>query len=128
MQRHYFMGTLYLCAGFSSENERGNGTLGFFLFMHPNLVSTLHSNIDVAKHFVISGLQCLLMRVLACCNGITTASAHRSLFSVDQRGRRRADLCLHCVINPLKPNGNYIYIYHLLLQSVTLHFVFMGFV
>jgi hypothetical protein len=30
------------------------------------------------------------------------------------------------VFNPLKPNGNYIF--HLLQQSVTLYFVFMGFV
>jgi hypothetical protein len=28
-------------------------------------------------------------------------------------------------INPIMPNGNYMY--HLLYQSVTLHFVFMGF-
>jgi hypothetical protein len=30
------------------------------------------------------------------------------------------------LINPLKPNGKYMY--QLLLQSVTLHFIFMGFV
>jgi hypothetical protein len=33
---------------------------------------------------------------------------------------------INFVINPLKPNGNYMY--HLLQQSVTLHFVFMGFI
>jgi D-alanyl-lipoteichoic acid acyltransferase DltB (MBOAT superfamily) len=33
---------------------------------------------------------------------------------------------LRKIVNPLKPNANYVY--HLLQQSATLHFVFMGFV
>jgi hypothetical protein len=35
------------------------------------------------------------------------------------------NLCKH-LINPLKPRGNYMY--HLLYHSVTLHFIFVGFV
>jgi hypothetical protein len=39
----------------------------------------------------------------------------------------RSHLCRHeQTVNPLKPSGNYMY--HLLWQSVTLHFVFMCFV